>query len=51
MREQLPKAVTKFLSKIGKAGGSARSEAKVAASRLNGLKGGRPKKSKDLEPA
>lgn len=51
MTKPLPKSVTDFLSKIGKAGGSAKTEAKIAASRLNGLKGGRPKKSKALEPA
>ena len=35
-------------SLIGKAGGTASTEAKVAAARQNGKSGGRPKKSKDL---
>jgi hypothetical protein len=35
----------KFYSKIGKIGGKSKSPAKVAASILNGKKGGRPKKT------
>jgi DNA-directed RNA polymerase subunit RPC12/RpoP len=35
-----------YLSALGKKGGSAKSAAKVAASRANGAKGGRPKAKK-----
>ena len=38
--------IRKFLSEIGKKGGSSRSPAKVAASRNNGKKGGRPRRKK-----
>jgi len=37
-------AVKKYLAKIGKKGGSATSKAKAEAARLNGKKGGRPRK-------
>jgi general stress protein YciG len=37
-------AVKKFLSEIGKKGGSVTSKAKAEAARKNGKKGGRPKK-------
>jgi hypothetical protein len=37
-------AITKYLKRIGRKGGSARSEAKAAAARKNGRKGGRPRK-------
>jgi hypothetical protein len=40
----VPKAVSKYMSQIAKVGGSAKSPAKAAAARANGLKGGRPKK-------
>lgn len=43
-KDTLPSAVRKFLSEIGKKGGSASTEKKRAASALNGLKGGRPRK-------
>ncbi|MCP9494884.1 MAG: DUF2442 domain-containing protein [Pyrinomonadaceae bacterium MAG19_C2-C3] len=36
----------KWMSELGRAGGSAISEAKAASSRANGTKGGRPRKSK-----
>ena len=36
--------VKKYLSQLGRAGGSARTEAKAASSRENGKLGGRPKK-------
>ena len=37
--------VRKYLSRLGRKGGSSRSAAKVAASRENGKKGGRPRKN------
>jgi len=36
-------AIKKYLSSIGRLGGSVRSERKAAAARINGLRGGRPK--------
>lgn len=38
-----------WMSSLGRLGGRARSEAKSTAARLNGLKGGRPRKDCDLE--
>lgn len=38
------KEIKKYLSKIGKIGGSAKSERKSHASKENGKKGGRPRK-------
>jgi len=39
-------------SRMGSAGGAAKSEAKASAARANGAKGGRPRKiAKELEPA
>ncbi len=38
----------RILSRLGSAGGSSRSPRKVAASRVNGAKGGRPKKKTSL---
>jgi len=35
-----------FFQKAGKVGGSAKSKAKAAAARKNGLKGGRPKEKR-----
>ena len=35
-----------FFQKSGRQGGKAKSKAKAAAARLNGAKGGRPRKSK-----
>lgn len=47
---KIPKTVSEYLSKIGarggRVGGKATSEAKAAASRKNGAKGGRPCKKK-----
>lgn len=37
--------ISQYLSKIGKRGGESTSPAKIAAVRVNGAKGGRPKKS------
>jgi len=42
--DTLPSAVRKFLSEIGKKGGSVSTEKKRLAATLNGLKGGRPRK-------
>jgi len=39
-------SIKKYLSAIGKRGGSAKSNAKAEASRANGKKGGRPKRKK-----
>ena len=39
-----PKAVSAYLTQIGKKGGAATTPAKQASSRANGKKGGRPKK-------
>lgn len=44
---KVSKEVREFLSAAGKKGGSVKTPAKVAASKLNGLKGGRPKKNKE----
>ena len=38
--------VPEYLSRIGAKGGAARSERKKAAARINGAKGGRPRKKK-----
>jgi hypothetical protein len=35
---------TPFFSQLGRKGGSAKSKAKAAAARANGMKGGRPRK-------
>lgn len=40
-------AVAAYLAEIGRKGGTARSDRKVAAARKNGKKGGRPAKPKD----
>ena len=45
MKDTLPSEVRKFLSTIGKKGGSQSTEKKRLAAVLNGLKGGRPRKS------
>ncbi len=37
--------IKKYLAEIGKKGGSSKSRRKTHASRINGKKGGRPKKS------
>lgn len=42
--DPLPSPVRKFLSEIGKRGGSATSDKKRLAAALNGMKGGRPRK-------
>lgn len=44
MKDSLPSAVRKFLSEIGRKGGSASTEKKRLAAAANGMKGGRPKK-------
>jgi len=46
MNKQEKAALAKYLAKLGKKGGESTSEAKQAASRTNGKKGGRPKKVK-----
>jgi hypothetical protein len=43
---KVPKAVHKWLSKIGTKGGKVTSPAKAAAVRENGKLGGRPKKNR-----
>jgi hypothetical protein len=40
------KHVIRYLSEIGQRGGSSKTDAKAIAARLNGKKGGRPRKSK-----
>ena len=47
MQEKQPSEddIKKVMSYIGKKGGASKSEAKQAASRMNGKKGGRPKGS------
>lgn len=40
-----PKAVSKYMSALGKKGGSVKSKKKTQASKENGLSGGRPKKA------
>lgn len=42
--DPLPSPVRRFLSEIGKRGGSASTEKKRLAAALNGMKGGRPRK-------
>jgi len=44
VKDTLPSQVRKFLSEIGKKGGSVSTEKKRLAAVLNGLKGGRPRK-------
>ena len=41
--------VSRFLSKMGKKGGSSKSKAKQKSSRANGLLGGRPKGAKNVK--
>jgi hypothetical protein len=36
--------ITRYLSKIGRKGGKSKSAAKAEAARINGKKGGRPRK-------
>ena len=45
-RKKIDPAVRDFLAKAGRKGGKSTSEAKAAASRENGKKGGRPRKAK-----
>ena len=40
--------IRKYLAEIGRKGGSVKSERKAHASRINGKKGGRPRKKKKL---
>ena len=51
---KIPSTVRDWLARIGKEGGKrggkSKSKAKAAAARLNGAKGGRPKKSKKVKP-
>jgi hypothetical protein len=42
--DPLPSSVRRFLSEIGKRGGSASTDKKRLAAAINGLKGGRPRK-------
>jgi len=44
MKNNVPDSVKKFLSEIGRKGGCATTELKASTARLNGMKGGRPKK-------
>lgn len=44
MKSNVPDSVKKFLSEIGRKGGCATTELKASTARLNGMKGGRPKK-------
>jgi hypothetical protein len=46
MAEEIKRAMSIGMAAKGRRGGMVRSEAKSAASRLNGKKGGRPKKEK-----
>ena len=41
---EIKPGIRRYLSKIGRKGGLVKSESKAQAVRLNGLKGGRPKK-------
>jgi hypothetical protein len=43
--DPLPSSVRRFLSEIGKRGGSASTDKKRLAAAINGLKGGRPRKT------
>ena len=43
--DTLPSSVRRFLSEIGKRGGSASTDKKRLAAAINGLKGGRPRKT------
>lgn len=49
-KQPLPDPVRDYLSSIGKKGGSSRSEAKIAASKVNAKGHGRPKGAKDKQP-
>jgi hypothetical protein len=44
MKKETKSEISKYLAKIGRKGGKASSEAKAAAVRENGKKGGRPRK-------
>jgi hypothetical protein len=44
-KNEVKPGIRRYLSKIGRKGGLAKSESKAQAVRLNGLKGGRPNKS------
>jgi len=44
-KDPIPSAVRQFLSEIGRRGGSASTDKKRLASAINGLKGGRPRKT------
>jgi hypothetical protein len=43
-KNEVKPGIRRYLSKIGRKGGLVKSESKAQAVRLNGLKGGRPKK-------
>jgi len=47
--KSMSKEIKKYLAEIGRKGGSVKSRRKTHASRLNGRKGGRPKKEKVVE--
>jgi len=44
--KSMSKEIKKYLAEIGRKGGSVKSRRKTHASRLNGKKGGRPKKER-----
>jgi general stress protein YciG len=48
---KMPKAFKDYLAEIGAKGGKAKSDAKKEAARVNGKKGGRPKKAPPLRRA
>lgn len=43
-KNEIKPGIRRYLSKIGRKGGLVKSESKAQAVRLNGMKGGRPKK-------
>jgi hypothetical protein len=48
---EISNPVRKYLAEIGRRGGRTITPAKSQTARLNGLKGGRPKKQEDREAA
>jgi hypothetical protein len=49
MGPEYAESVKRYLASIGTKGGKAKSEAKAAAAKANGAKGGRPRKSPKAE--